>query len=97
MQAEDGIEALESLQFHENETLYRIANKLVDDYYGEDYDEKVESNTGSNTESYPPWRCSQKWSVLHDKILYKLTRLYNNFHTNQRHSGTSLYLYNQEL
>ncbi|KAH6797717.1 importin alpha isoform 9 [Perilla frutescens var. hirtella] len=37
VEAEDGIEAMERFQFHENEELRNMANELVDTYYGEDY------------------------------------------------------------
>ncbi|CAA0842905.1 Importin subunit alpha-9 [Striga hermonthica] len=37
VEAEDGIEAMERFQFHENEDLRNMANELVDKYFGEDY------------------------------------------------------------
>ncbi|GAB4856697.1 Importin subunit alpha-9 [Ancistrocladus abbreviatus] len=37
VEMEDGIEALERFQFHENEELRFMANTLVDTYFGEDY------------------------------------------------------------
>lgn len=37
VEAEDGIEAMERFQFHENEELRNMANELVDKYFGEDY------------------------------------------------------------
>lgn len=37
VEKEDGIEALERFQFHENEELRLMANGLVDAYFGEDY------------------------------------------------------------
>ncbi|XP_047955542.1 importin subunit alpha-9 [Salvia hispanica] len=37
VEAEDGIEAMERFQFHENEELRSMANQLVDKYFGEDY------------------------------------------------------------
>ncbi|CAD6232773.1 unnamed protein product [Miscanthus lutarioriparius] len=37
VEAEDGIEAMERFQFHENEVMRNMANGLVDKYFGEDY------------------------------------------------------------
>ncbi|KAG2243681.1 hypothetical protein Bca52824_094484 [Brassica carinata] len=37
VEGEDGIDAMERLQFHENEELRVMANSLVDKYFGEDY------------------------------------------------------------
>ena len=37
MEMEDGIEAMERFQFHENEQMRNMANGLVDEYFGEDY------------------------------------------------------------
>ncbi|XP_042015853.1 importin subunit alpha-9-like isoform X2 [Salvia splendens] len=37
VEAEDGIEAMERFQFHENEELRSMANQLVDKYFGEEY------------------------------------------------------------
>ncbi|KAL6998244.1 Importin subunit alpha-9 [Sarracenia purpurea var. burkii] len=37
VEREDGIEAMERYQFHENEDLRNMANELVDRYFGEDY------------------------------------------------------------
>lgn len=37
VEREDGIEAMERFQFHENEDLRNMANCLVDKYFGEDY------------------------------------------------------------
>ncbi|KAJ7972433.1 Importin subunit alpha [Quillaja saponaria] len=37
VELEDGIEAMERFQFHENEDLRNMANSLVDKYFGEDY------------------------------------------------------------
>ncbi|KAL8508855.1 hypothetical protein ACS0TY_016166 [Phlomoides rotata] len=37
VEAEDGIEAMERFQFHENDELRTMANELVDKYFGEDY------------------------------------------------------------
>ncbi|WZZ92411.1 hypothetical protein YC2023_120990 [Brassica napus] len=37
VEGEDGIDAMERFQFHENEELRVIANSLVDKYFGEDY------------------------------------------------------------
>uniref|UniRef100_A0A9I9D840 Importin subunit alpha n=6 Tax=Cucumis melo TaxID=3656 RepID=A0A9I9D840_CUCME len=37
VEREDGIEAMERFQFHENEELRNMANCLVDKYFGEDY------------------------------------------------------------
>lgn len=37
VQREDGIDAMERFQFHENEDLRNMANGLVDKYFGEDY------------------------------------------------------------
>ncbi|CAM6093384.1 unnamed protein product [Calypogeia fissa] len=61
---EDGIAAMETLQFHENEELYSMANGLIDKYFGEDYGleeeygpEAVDVLGGSaDSSEYPPWR-----------------------------------------
>lgn len=37
VEREDGIDAMERFQFHENEDLRNLANALVDRYFGEDY------------------------------------------------------------
>ncbi|KAI9153348.1 hypothetical protein LWI28_009948 [Acer negundo] len=37
VELEDGIDAMERFQFHENEDLRNMANGLVDKYFGEDY------------------------------------------------------------
>lgn len=37
VEREDGIDAMERFQFHENEELRIMANGLVDKYFGEDY------------------------------------------------------------
>ncbi|PWZ08265.1 Importin subunit alpha-2 [Zea mays] len=37
VETEDGIEAMERFQFHENEMMRNMANGLVDKYFGEDY------------------------------------------------------------
>ncbi|GLT89714.1 hypothetical protein SLE2022_076890 [Rubroshorea leprosula] len=37
VEREDGIDAMERFQFHENEGLRNMANGLVDKYFGEDY------------------------------------------------------------
>ncbi|THG23756.1 hypothetical protein TEA_002178 [Camellia sinensis var. sinensis] len=37
VEREDGIDAMERFQFHENEELRNMANELVDTYFGEDY------------------------------------------------------------
>ncbi|XP_051113850.1 importin subunit alpha-9 [Andrographis paniculata] len=37
VEEEDGIEAMERFQFHENEELRNMANELIDKYFGEDY------------------------------------------------------------
>lgn len=37
VEKEDGIDAIERFQFHENEDLRNMANGLVDTYFGEDY------------------------------------------------------------
>ncbi|BBH06023.1 importin alpha isoform 9, partial [Prunus dulcis] len=37
VEKENGIEAMERFQFHENEDLRNMANSLVDKYFGEDY------------------------------------------------------------
>ncbi|KAI3512101.1 hypothetical protein L1887_19295 [Cichorium endivia] len=37
VEREDGIDAMERFQFHENEDLRNMANQLVDKYFGEDY------------------------------------------------------------
>lgn len=37
VEKEDGIDAMERFQFHENEELRCMATELVDKYFGEDY------------------------------------------------------------
>ena len=37
VEQEDGIDAMERFQFHENEDLRNMANGLVDRYFGEHY------------------------------------------------------------
>ncbi|KAF0920756.1 hypothetical protein E2562_036840 [Oryza meyeriana var. granulata] len=37
VEMEDGIDAMERFQFHENEQMRNMANGLVDEYFGEDY------------------------------------------------------------
>jgi hypothetical protein len=37
VEREDGIDAMERFQFHENDDLRNMANALVDKYFGEDY------------------------------------------------------------
>uniref|UniRef100_M1AP89 Importin alpha-2 subunit n=2 Tax=Solanum TaxID=4107 RepID=M1AP89_SOLTU len=37
VEREDGIDAMERYQFHENEELRSMANELVDSYFGEEY------------------------------------------------------------
>ncbi|KAM7468164.1 hypothetical protein LguiB_015726 [Lonicera macranthoides] len=37
VEREDGIDAMERFQFHENEEIRNMANELVDKYFGEDY------------------------------------------------------------
>lgn len=37
VEREDGIDAMERFQFHENEEMRKMANSLVDKYFGEDY------------------------------------------------------------
>ena len=37
VEIEDGIDAMERFQFHENEDLRNMANDLVDKYFGVDY------------------------------------------------------------
>ncbi|BBN13805.1 hypothetical protein MPTK1_6g06520 [Marchantia polymorpha subsp. ruderalis] len=64
VEKEDGIAAMETLQFHENDELRLMANTLIDKYFGEDYgleeeygSEVVDMIRGSDESSeYPPWR-----------------------------------------
>lgn len=37
VEQEDGIDAMERFQFHENEDLRNMANSLVEKYFGENY------------------------------------------------------------
>jgi hypothetical protein len=37
VERQDGIDAMERFQFHENEAMRNMANGLVDKYFGEDY------------------------------------------------------------
>lgn len=37
VEKEDGIDAMERFQFHENEEMRNMANGLVDRYFGEEY------------------------------------------------------------
>jgi importin subunit alpha-1 len=55
----DGIDALESLQFHDNEELRTMANSMVDKYYGEEYGMEEEGGQEGQREGetdLPPWR-----------------------------------------
>lgn len=52
----EGIDALESLQFHENDQLRIMANSLVDTYFGENYGLEDEDYIETNVEDYPQWR-----------------------------------------
>lgn len=60
VEKEDGIAAMEELQFHDNEELRVMSNDLIDKYFGEDYG--LEEEFGSSAMSlqddsdYPPWR-----------------------------------------
>ncbi|KAL3690654.1 hypothetical protein R1sor_004305 [Riccia sorocarpa] len=64
VEKEDGIAAMEVLQFHENDELRLMANALIDKYFGEDYG--LEEEYGSDvvdmmrnseeSSEYPPWR-----------------------------------------
>ncbi|KAJ7546928.1 hypothetical protein O6H91_08G061400 [Diphasiastrum complanatum] len=64
VEIEDGIAALETLQFHENEELRNMATVLLDGYFGDDYgleeeygSKVVDGNAGGNDVSdYPSWR-----------------------------------------
>lgn len=58
---ENGIEKLESLQFHENQALYTMANELIDRFYGEDYeDSDPPPSPPSDHTDYPAWRVQQR-------------------------------------
>eukprot|EP00897_Mesotaenium_endlicherianum_P006680 jgi/Mesen1/603/ME000108S10760 len=62
VEAEDGIDALESLEYHDNEELRSMASFLVDKYFGADYGLEEEYGSdpmaplGSSQSEYPPWR-----------------------------------------
>ena len=60
VEKEDGIAAMEELQFHDNEELRIMSNTLIDKYFGEDYGLEEEFGSGAmNTQDdseYPPWR-----------------------------------------
>ncbi|GAQ85782.1 Karyopherin (importin) alpha [Klebsormidium nitens] len=55
----DGIDALESLQYHGNDELRNMANSLVDRYYGEEYgmeEEGLEEGSKAVQQDLPAWR-----------------------------------------
>lgn len=55
----DGIDALESLQFHGNDELRSMANNLVDRYYGENYgmeEEGLDEGPKAIQPDLPAWR-----------------------------------------
>ena len=63
VEKEDGIAAMEELQFHDNKDLQVMANMLVDQYFGEDYGLQeeygpgiTEALKGGDDLEYPPWR-----------------------------------------
>jgi hypothetical protein len=59
VEKEDGLAALEVLEFHENEELKNMTNELLDKYFGEDYGLEEEYGPGITEigdEDYPPWR-----------------------------------------
>ncbi|XP_024359531.1 importin subunit alpha-9 [Physcomitrium patens] len=60
VEKEDGIAAMEELQFHDNEELRIMSNILVDQYFGEDYGFEEELESGDmrteDDSEYPPWR-----------------------------------------
>lgn len=61
VEKEDGLAALEILEYHENEELRCMANELIDKYYGEDYGLEEEYGPGitevmKEGEEYPSWR-----------------------------------------
>lgn len=60
VEKEDGIAALEELQFHDNEELRIMSNTLVDKYFGEEYGLEEEFGSGAmstqDDSEYPPWR-----------------------------------------
>ncbi|KAH8948521.1 hypothetical protein BDL97_11G098400 [Sphagnum fallax] len=63
VEKEDGISALEELQFHENDELQTMSNTLIDRYFGEEYGLEEEYGPGmdvlrgsDDSSDYPPWR-----------------------------------------
>eukprot|EP00250_Pteridium_aquilinum_P006370 c16313_g1_i1 orf=134-1771(-) len=61
VEKEEGLAALEVLEYHENEELRAMANDLIDKYYGEDYGLEEEYGPGiaevmKGGEDYPSWR-----------------------------------------
>lgn len=61
VEKEDGIAALEMLEYHENEELRHMANELIDKYFGEDYGLEEEYGPGiietmRSGDDYPSWR-----------------------------------------
>jgi importin subunit alpha-1 len=63
VEKEDGISALEELQFHENDELQTMSNTLIDRYFGEEYGLEEEYGSGmdvlrgsDDSSDYPPWR-----------------------------------------
>eukprot|EP00850_Spirogloea_muscicola_P006859 SM000033S12380 [mRNA] locus=s33:491742:500742:- [translate_table: standard] len=61
VEAEDGMDALESLQYHGNEELRIMANTLIDRYFGEEYGLEEEYGPASvdmlqQDVDYPAWR-----------------------------------------
>eukprot|EP00246_Nothoceros_aenigmaticus_P002922 TRINITY_DN13849_c0_g1_i2.p1 TRINITY_DN13849_c0_g1~~TRINITY_DN13849_c0_g1_i2.p1 ORF type:complete len:548 (-),score=94.74 TRINITY_DN13849_c0_g1_i2:371-2014(-) len=63
VEKEDGIDAIESLQNHDNDDLREYATSLMDKYFGDDYGLEEEYAPGimevvmdDQGEEYPPWR-----------------------------------------
>lgn len=48
---------MEALQFHNNHELYKLANQLIDDYFGEDFEDSEPPE--QDTVEYPSWRARQ--------------------------------------
>ncbi|KAH7432282.1 hypothetical protein KP509_07G016500 [Ceratopteris richardii] len=61
VEKEEGLAALEVLEYHDNDDLRSMANELIDKYYGEDYGLEEEYGPGiaevvRGGEEYPSWR-----------------------------------------
>jgi len=59
IEEEEGIDALEQVQRHEDKFLYERANSLIDRFF---YGEEEELNESEESIEYPSWRKPQTFS-----------------------------------